>query len=167
MAGKLRRSVRSNMIGVVLFAAISGTAWAGTELEDSGTSKDLRHGGAVFPGTQGDNGDDGPFASKDCARPRKRPTRIVLRCADFGILINGIDWKSWESRRAKGGGRLHFRTCRPRCGAYPVKIELHKVRRELCETEDRRLPMFQRIRLDFPRQRPKRADPPEKLDCSP
>jgi hypothetical protein len=155
MAGK----VRSNVIGVALFVALSGTAWAGTELEGSITSKDLRHGSALIPGTD----DDGPFAPRDCAAPRVRPTRIVLRCADFGILINGIRWKSWESRSAKGRGRLHFRTCRPSCEAYPVKIELHKVRPELCE--DRRLMMFQRVRLSFPRQDPK-SGTPETLDCA-
>jgi hypothetical protein len=159
MAGKMRSGVRSTVIGVVLFALVGGTAWAGTELEDSVTSKDLRHGSAVLPGSESENG---PFATKDCSVPRERPTRIVLRCADFGILINGIRWKSWESRSAKGRGRLHFRTCRPSCEAYPVEIELHKVRPELCE--DRRLLMFQRVRLSFPRQDPK-SGTPETLDC--
>lgn len=147
MAGKARSRVRSYVAGcLALLVIVSGTAWAGYEGDNS---EEVRN--------------RGPFAPKDCAVPYERPTRIVLRCDSFGIFINGIDWKNWESKRAKGSGLLRFRRCRPGCRGYPVKMELHRVRQELCD--DQRLAMFQRIRLEFPRRDPNFGQSDKKLTC--
>ena len=147
MAGKARSRIRSNVVGcLALLVILSGTAWAGYEGD----------GGYEKP-------DRGPFAPKDCSVPYERPTRIVLRCASFGIFINGIDWKNWENNSAKGRGLLRFRPCRPGCRGYPVKVELHRVRRELCD--DQPLPMFKRIKLNFPQRDPNLRQNDKKLTC--
>lgn len=113
-------------------------------------------------GVQADEG-DGPFAPRQCSTPRVKPTWIVLRCADSGILVNHLEWRSWGEGRAKGRGVLHLETCRPRCKGYPVKITLHKVRRKVCGVE--RLALFQRATLDFPRRDPNFARSTKKLVC--
>jgi hypothetical protein len=155
MAGKIGKG-----IGIAaLLVALTGTAWAATEAEKGSVgSEQLTRG---YADSEDENG---PFAPRDCTFPRVRPTRIVLRCASFGIHINGIRWKDWQNRRAKGRGDLEFRTCRPDCKPHPVKIELHKVRRTFCG--GRTLPMFRRIRLNFPRRDPNMGRTPKKLACN-
>lgn len=162
----MRNYVRVSVAGAALLAALTGTAWATSEQLSSASPTPVR-GTAGYSPEDDSEGErkKGPFAPRDCAAPRVRPTRIVLRCESYGILINGINWKSWRSRSAKGKGLLHVRDCRPSCEPYPVKVEVHKVRRTLCEAE--RLAMFKRIKLEFPRQDPNFANNHKKLFCSP
>jgi hypothetical protein len=142
MAGKVRRVGVGVICSLSLLAFLGAAAWAGS--------------GSPYPS---DEGTAGPFAPKDCAVPRERPTRLVLRCDGFDSIVNGISWGDWGNRRAKGQGRFEFERRR-----YPVKIEIHRVRRRLCG--DERLPMFTRIKLDFRGRAPDFRRPPRKLSCS-
>ena len=112
---------------------------------------------AVSPSVGGADDKDGPYATKNCTLPRVEPTRIVLACGDAGFFINAIDWKYWGNKKAKGSGVAHAKVCRPSCAAgqfhdYPVKFKLYKVRSRICN--GRRLPMFQKIKMTWPGQRP-------------
>jgi hypothetical protein len=158
MAGKTGKVIGC----AALFVVLAATAWSATEAErGSAASEQLPRGYDDLPES---GNEDGPFAPRDCSFPRVKPTRIVLRCASFGIHINGISWKDWGNRRARGRGDLEFRTCRPDCKTHPVRIELHEVRRSFCG--GRTLPMFKRIRLNFPRRDPNMGRTPKKLACN-
>ncbi len=142
MAGKVRHTGVNVICGLTVLACLSGVAWAGS--------------GSPFPS---DEGTQGPFAPKDCAVPREMPARLVLQCDGFDSIINGINWRDWGTGRAKGRGRLDFNDKR-----YPVRFEIHRVRQRLCG--DERLPMFTRIKLNFPARAPDFGRTPRKLSCS-
>ena len=156
MAGKARRLHIHSVWWLALLAFAAAGALAATLEVSAGSAKPRLGSGSPFPS---DEGTQGPFAPKDCAVPRERPARLVLRCDGFDQIVNGITWRKWGSGRAKGHGRLEFEGNR-----FPVKLEIHKVRRRLCG--DERLPMFTRVKLDFPDRRPDFNRQPRKLRCS-
>ena len=111
---------------------------------------------------------DGPFAPKNCSLPRVEPTRIVLACGDFGFFINAIDWKYWGNKKAKARGVAHAKTCRPSCAEspfrdYPVKFKVYKPRSRVCD--GRRLPIFQKIKMNWPGKIPEGAGLYDHLFC--
>jgi hypothetical protein len=59
-----------------------------------------------------------------------KPKQITIACADSGVALTGIRWKSWSANAAKGTGTLAWNTCLPQtCAAgivqkYRVKITL-------------------------------------------
>ncbi len=67
----------------------------------------------------------------DCSfsKPAVRPPNVIMACADLGLRVEQIDWKSWGPDRAEGDGVQHFNTCDPNCAAgnfvsEPVHIVL-------------------------------------------
>ncbi|MCM6786439.1 hypothetical protein NDR87_08730 [Nocardia sp. CDC159] len=73
----------------------------------------------------------GPVEVIDCSfhPPAVRPPELILACADLGLRIEQIDWKSWTADRAEGDGIEHANTCNPNCAAgnfaiRPVRIVL-------------------------------------------
>lgn len=60
-------------------------------------------------------GGDRVFGIEDCGKAGVRPDGIVLTCADFGLYINGLDWKSWGERKARATGVIHAKNCDPSC----------------------------------------------------
>jgi hypothetical protein len=156
IAGKVRRLHVSVVLGVALLAVLAGAAPAATEETSGGSNAPRLGSGSPFPS---DEGTQGPFAPKDCAVPRERPLRLVLRCEGMAVIVNGISWRTWGQGRAEGEGRLEFERKR-----YPVKLEIRRVRKRLCG--DERLPMFTRVALDFKDKRPDFKRTPRKLRCS-
>ncbi|BCK57467.1 hypothetical protein NWFMUON74_52390 [Nocardia wallacei] len=70
----------------------------------------------------------------DCpfGKPAVRPANVIMACADLGLRVERIDWKSWGPDRAEGDGVQHFNTCDPNCAAgnfvsVPVHIVLSDV----------------------------------------
>lgn len=59
-----------------------------------------------------------------------KPRQMTIACADGGVALTGITWKSWSANAAKGTGTLTWNTCLPKtCAAgivqkYRVKITL-------------------------------------------
>jgi hypothetical protein len=154
MAGKHRLArVRAGFcLGLIALLGSTASAASDGGSETSG----VRWGGAVFPG---EGPTAGPFAPKDCATPRKRPTRLVLRCEGFDAIVNWINWRTWGKTRATGSGTFELRGKQ-----YRVKLEIHRVRRRLCS--DDRLPMFTRAKLEFRGESPKNFDRTRRLRCS-
>ena len=112
------------------------------------------------------------YAPKDCTKPRTRPTRLVLFCADFGAFVRVNHWKRWGRPKAKANGELHAKTCRPDCASspfkqYPVKVRLRKIREKTCG--GRRVPLFRKVILHFPGPKPDEAKSlgSTQLFCSP
>jgi hypothetical protein len=79
-----------------------------------------------------------------------RPSEIVIACADAGVMITGITWKSWTNARARGTGTLVWNTCLPEtCVAgivekYKVAITLGRV------ASAPNPPVFTRVTVGFP-----------------
>jgi hypothetical protein len=63
--------------------------------------------------------------------PQRRPTKIVLACADYNSYVDKLSWSSWTERGATGNGTLVENDCTPSCVAgkffsYRVVVELGK-----------------------------------------
>jgi hypothetical protein len=115
-----------------------------------------------------------PFAPKDCTKAEVKPSRIVIACADFGLFVRVKHWTRWNEDRAKGRGVFHANECVPlaECGPgqfkkYKAKVRLREVRMQRCG--GRRVPMFTKMVLRFPRDEPDYANRIEKsrLFCIP
>jgi hypothetical protein len=53
----------------------------------------------------------------DCTTPTVEPSEIVLACADYGTLLEGLRWTSWTATTAKATGTLEYNDCTPSCVA--------------------------------------------------
>jgi hypothetical protein len=67
--------------------------------------------------------------SFSCETITARPTEITTYCADFGISITSIRWKSWTANGAVGTGTYLINNCNPNCAAgkfseSPVGVKL-------------------------------------------
>jgi len=51
----------------------------------------------------------------DCTTPSVEPSEIVLTCADYGELLEGLHWTTWTSTRATAVGTLVYNDCTPNC----------------------------------------------------
>jgi hypothetical protein len=103
------------------------------------------------------------FGIEDCGDPEVRPDRIVLACADFGLYVNKLDWKSWGGAKARATGVIHANTCDPSCAegsyqSYPVNVRLFKVRNRPCGDGGQLIRMYTRIKLSFPDGEPENVD---------
>jgi hypothetical protein len=50
-----------------------------------------------------------------CTTPSVEPVEIVLTCADYGVLLQGLHWSSWTSASAEAVGTLKYNDCTPNC----------------------------------------------------
>jgi hypothetical protein len=53
----------------------------------------------------------------DCQRPTLEPTEIVLTCADYGWLLEGLRWTTWTATEATATGTFVYNDCVPYCAA--------------------------------------------------
>lgn len=51
----------------------------------------------------------------NCTSPSVEPTEIVLTCADYGELLEGLNWTSWTASSATAVGTLVYNDCVPNC----------------------------------------------------
>jgi hypothetical protein len=51
----------------------------------------------------------------DCEYPEHKPKAITLTCADGGLYIDQISWKTWSKSGASGTGNFHENLCEPGC----------------------------------------------------
>ena len=51
----------------------------------------------------------------NCTTPSIEPTEIVLACADYGALAEGLHWTTWTAVRATAVGTLVYNDCIPNC----------------------------------------------------
>lgn len=67
----------------------------------------------------------------DCEFPVQRPEEIMLTCADGGMIVTDIKWKTWTATGATGTGTYSQNMCDPNCAEgtrvdVPVTIKLSK-----------------------------------------
>lgn len=57
----------------------------------------------------------------NCTSPAVEPAEIVLACADYGALLEGLRWTSWTAASATAVGTFEYNDCTPSCveGHYP------------------------------------------------
>ncbi len=78
-----------------------------------------------------------------------KPNEIVFACADAGISVQNITWRSWTDNRARGRGTLVWNTCLPTdCASgieqkYRARLVLDRV------ASGPGLTVFSRMRLTF------------------
>jgi hypothetical protein len=53
----------------------------------------------------------------NCTTPTVEPNEIVLACADYGTLLEGLRWTSWTATTATATGTLEYNDCLPSCVA--------------------------------------------------
>jgi hypothetical protein len=53
----------------------------------------------------------------NCLKPTIEPAQIVLACADYGVLLERLDWTSWTAASATAFGTLVYNDCMPNCAA--------------------------------------------------
>jgi hypothetical protein len=51
----------------------------------------------------------------NCTTPSIEPTEIVLACADYGALLEGLRWTGWTAASAMAVGTLVYNDCTPDC----------------------------------------------------
>jgi hypothetical protein len=51
----------------------------------------------------------------DCKNPTVEPVEIVLACADYGSILQGLHWTGWTPTRATGVGTYVYNDCTPSC----------------------------------------------------
>lgn len=51
----------------------------------------------------------------NCSTPSVEPAEIVLACADYGALLEGLRWTSWTAASAMAVGTLVYNDCTPNC----------------------------------------------------
>jgi hypothetical protein len=85
-----------------------------------------------------------PKAPTLCNKPRVEPNKIVITCADFGLVVTKINWRYWGAEKAKGAGVLTD----PQGGRYPVNVTLQKVRARNCDGYHGKI--FKTMKLNFP-----------------
>jgi hypothetical protein len=51
----------------------------------------------------------------NCTTPSIEPAEIVLACADYGVLVEGLHWTSWTTASATAVGTLVYNDCTPSC----------------------------------------------------
>lgn len=59
--------------------------------------------------------DTGVQVYGNCTTPSVEPTEIVLTCADYGEVLEDLNWTSWTSTSATAVGTLVYNDCTPNC----------------------------------------------------
>jgi hypothetical protein len=68
----------------------------------------------------------------DCEFPEYKPKAITLTCADGGVYVDQIIWKSWSQDGASGTGEYYKNLCEPDCADgkivhAPVNVRLSEL----------------------------------------
>ena len=116
-----RRAKAIAVAGVVVIAAalVVGFNWGNpTPLEPTQTASPSKSY-AKLPGTW----------TYDCEFPVQRPAEIMLTCADGGMVVTEIIWKTWTKSGASGNGIYSENLCEPDCAdgsrvEVPVNVKL-------------------------------------------
>jgi hypothetical protein len=72
----------------------------------------------------------------DCEILEQRPEQLTKYCADAGVLIYDITWKSWGYNGAEGTGTYSENLCEPNCAEgerVEAKVDLYLTGIEVIE----------------------------------
>lgn len=65
----------------------------------------------------------------DCGAGAYRPARIIVTCANTGVIATQIQWSTWSSSGARGTSVVEVNPCKPTCAAssdkpYSARLQL-------------------------------------------
>jgi hypothetical protein len=106
--------------------------------------------------------------SANCHGHNFKPGRIILACADAGLLVEHLSWKHWGRGEANGVGTGVGKTCRPNCaagGTRSASMEVRLFRPQRC-AQDQRV-HFTRIRYRWTHGSPIAGQPDQGVVRSP
>lgn len=61
------------------------------------------------------------FPSNCTTGLKPEPPSVVVTCADSGIAVSDLEWRSWGEAAAQGTGTAHVNDCDPDCVAGEIK----------------------------------------------
>lgn len=73
-------------------------------------------------------GADSSVVLQDCSfKPVVEPKTWTETCADYGFVLQNLDWASWAAGRATASGTAFVKLCQPNCaeggsGTYPIRV---------------------------------------------
>ena len=84
---------------------------------------------AIAPSSQPISTAAAEIETWDCEYPVHKPTSIMIMCADGGIFIDKISWKTWSAQGTLGTGTWGENLCDPTCAEgeivyAPVNVSL-------------------------------------------
>ena len=93
-----------------------------------------------------------------CGEQKVKPSRIVIACADAGLIAKDLVWRDWGEERAHATGVLSVNLCDPSCvegtrEEYPVALTASRLRDCFYGR-----PQYTRVTYGFPA-----ASPPDPL----
>jgi hypothetical protein len=73
---------------------------------------------------------------EECGKPRARPPEIVLACADWGMRLTRLTWRTWGAKVATATGAISVIGCDPDCASdnrlYLYKVDVRAVQPMTC-----------------------------------
>jgi FlgD Ig-like domain len=96
---------------------------------------------------------DRVFAPDCVGKPRYKPRRITLTCADAGLWVSKIRWTRWTRKVATGVGVVHWNDCKPDCarGHFRSRRGAHLKLSRVARCRSRGFLEFTRLRLTPPK----------------
>ena len=99
-----------------------------------------------------------PVVVNCLGKPVTKPAEIIIACADDGVSVTKITWKSWTANRALGTGVLAWNPCLPDCVSsqtlsFPVRITMGGLASAPGQPD-----VFSRMSLTFPKGGPASLD---------
>lgn len=90
------------------------------------------------------------FFPSHCSNAKFKPKSIIVACGDAGLIVDGITYSHYGSKRAAGSGNSHTNTCMPDCASgtrvdRPATITLFRARR--CKDNGKR--QFTRLHFNY------------------
>lgn len=121
--GGRRRHRRWTFVSAVTAAAMAGIAFGVAALASPPaqhvdlTSRHVRSTTttSVSPTTAPPSVDRSIEVYGDCQSPSLEPGSIILTCADAGVVVQDLHWRSWTARSAVAVGTLVYNDCTPSC----------------------------------------------------
>jgi hypothetical protein len=106
----IMRSARPAAALLAVLAAMALVACGDDDTDESTTST----------ATSGGAGSDVVFPSNCTSGATAEPASVVVTCADSGITVSELEWRSWGEETASGTGLAHVNDCDPDCVAGEI-----------------------------------------------
>jgi hypothetical protein len=92
------------------------------------------------------------YGPQDCTTAKVKPDPVTFACGDGGAYVAHITWHSWSAGDARGRGKFFLRKPSGHFAKYPAKITLHDLQTTKCG--GRKVPLFNKAELTFPKREP-------------
>jgi hypothetical protein len=62
-----------------------------------------------------------PLLISNCAKPKFKPSSVILTCGDASLGATNVVWSSWGQKAAVGAGTGQLNDCKPNCAQGKTK----------------------------------------------